>query len=260
MYSHAKRKPKNKFLRRAILLSAMVTFLTFQLGGWVSDQLDLASFVGKMRWFQIREVTFTTEWPVTPEQLRSWIPPLEGKSILFINAGRMVETLESKPWIESVILKKEFPDRVRFDVSTKRAVALLHVGDHLAWLDSKGEVIERATPALLRSLELPVLNHDSRGKWDRVQLLKILTRLSETFAPKYTLSQLSAGTFPFFRVYLDNPRAEIQFSAETWESHLPNLDLLLRSIDTQEVSKAGQLQRINLVFPKKAVVSSPLSH
>src|SRR5262245_27172189 len=98
--SHARPRTKPKLLRRAILLAAVASILTFQFAGWISDRLDLASFVGKMRWFQIREVSINTEWPITREQLRSWIPPLEGKSILFINAGRVVDALESKPWVE----------------------------------------------------------------------------------------------------------------------------------------------------------------
>lgn len=255
-YAHAKPRTKKKLIRRAVLLAAITTFATYQVGGWISDKLDLASLVGKMHWFQIKEVTFGTEWPVTTDQIRSWIPPLEGKSILFINPSRIVETLENKPWVASVILKKEFPDRIRIEVTTKRAVALLHSNDHLSWLDPQGTAIERATPALLRSLELPVITLDAKSRWDRVLLIRILSTISESLAPKYTISQLAPGTFPFFRVYLNDPRTEIQFSAETWEAALPNLELLLRSMN----SPIGQLQRINLVFPKKAVVSSPLSH
>jgi cell division septal protein FtsQ len=255
-YSHAKPRTRKKLFRRAVLLAAIFTFITYQVGGWVSDKLDLASIVGHMRWFQIKEVTIGTEWPVTDEQIRKWIPPLVGKSILFINPSRIVELLEEKPWVASVILKKEFPDRVRVEVTTKRAVALLHSNDHLSWLDTQGNVIERATPALLRSLELPIVSLDKKSRWDPALVIRILTTISDALSPRYKISQLAPGTFPFFRVYLNDPRTEIQFSAETWDAALPNLELLLRSNN----SPIGQLQRINLVFPKKAVVSSPLSH
>ena len=63
------------------------------------------------------------------------------------------------------------------------------------------------------------------------------------------------GRGAVFRLYLAPSRTEVIFSLETWESQLPRLVLLLANPPAQ----IPPPHRINLLFPRKALVSSPLS-
>ncbi len=219
----------------------------------------LEALLSNVAFLKIQEVRITSEWPLTSGMIKIWLPPLEGKNILFVRPMRLIELLEEKPWVDSVTVKKELPSRLLIDVATKRAIAIYLEKGIPHFLDAHGRIIEKATPQLFRTLELPVVSFDfdaSPSKWALTRTMEILSVIQKGLEPKHHVSQLSLGSYPYFKIYLSPYRIEALFTLENWESQLPYLQEVL----LHPPAALQQIRKINLVFPKKAVVSSNLSN
>ena len=92
----------------------------------------------------------------------------------------------------------------------------------------------------------------SATAWDIAKVLTTLEAIKARLGEKREISQVWLGTYPIFKIYLLRPKLEVVLSEDTWTTQMPSLMSLLDNPPSQ----IGQLQRINLVFPKKAIVSS----
>ena len=226
---------------------------------WLWEAAPRLGLLNGVALLQIDEVQIHSEWPLTPATVKRWLPPLEGKNILYVRPSELISTLEQKPWVESVTIKKEYPNRLTLDVGTKRAqaVSIVH---------SQAYFVESARPDYRANLaRLDARAGSSRyfhrarigcRRWPIGYAMRCLELFHQKVDAHYSVSQLVLGTYPYFKIYLSQPKVEVSLSWENWESQLPILSLLLHSPPNQ----IGQPQRINLVFPKKAVVSQSLSN
>ena len=226
---------------------------------WLWEAAPQFGFLNGIALLQIDEVQIHSEWPLTPATVKGWLPALEGKNILSVRPSDLIGLLERKPWVESVTIKKEYPNRLTVDVGTKRAQAVSIVRGQAYFVDPRGLVIERTSPGLMRALDLPVISVERESdavRWPIGYAMRCIELFHQKMDTHYSISQLVLGSFPYFKIYLSQPKVEVALSWENWESQLPILSLLLHSPPNQ----IGQPQRINLVFPKKAVVSQSLSN
>lgn len=244
-----------------LVVKALVCLLVGILGTgailYLLDRERVPEMVSRIEWLHVKEVELTGEWPTEPETVRPWLPKLEGKSILLISPDKIISSLEGKAWVKEVTIKRDYPSRLRIHVAPKRAVAVLVDKGRPTFLDSFGAPIERVTAPMLQKLNLPVISKEENASgWAMPNVLALIDRFAEKMSAKYKVSQLSLGAFPYFKIFLSSPQIEVAFSAETWEEQLPHLALLLDSPPNQ----IGQIHRINLYYPKKAVVRSSLSN
>ncbi len=233
-------------LVRSFLLFLILTAVAL----WLWDGYRIARFATKLGFFPLRDVEVVAEWPLTREEVRGWLPPLEGTSLLDIDLAQILALVESKRWVESAIVKREYPERLRIEIQTRKAEALLFDEGQLSFLAAGGGTIDRATPDLLRTLDLPVLSGAESG--DRDRWLTVLTRVRQALEPEYRISELHVSRGLGFRVFLVTPPVEVVFSVDNWEEQLPLLVKLLNHAPPELQNP----KKINLVFPKKAVVSS----
>lgn len=226
---------------------------------WLWEAAPRLGLLNGIALLQIDDVQIHSEWPVTPASVKRWLPALEGKNILYVRPSELISLLEQKPWVESVTIKKEYPNRLTIDVGTKRAQAVSIVRGQAFFIDPRGQIIEKTSPGMMRALDLPVVSIERESdavRWPIGYAMRCLELFHQKVDAHYSISQLVLGTFPYFKIYLSHPKVEVSLSWENWESQLPILSLLLHSPPNQ----IGQPQRINLVFPKKAVVSQSLSN
>jgi cell division septal protein FtsQ len=244
---------------RRWIVRTVLAMLMMALTLWVGETFHWQEWLKGLHWLRIEEVNVTSEWPVTPAMVRTWLPALEGRNLLFVQPDRLMRLLEQKPWVENVLVKKVYPTRLLIEVGTKRpqAVALLRGLPY--FLDADGQTIERATPPLLRALDLTIVSGEKEtdfARWDSAEVIRLMERLRRALDYQYDISQIVLSSPPFFKVYFSRPHVEVSLSIDNWETQIPILALLLHSPPRQ----IGQPRKINLVFPKKAVVSPPLSH
>lgn len=237
-------------LVRSVLLFLLLSILAL----WVWDSYRYARIATRLGFFPLRDIEVTAEWPLTADEVRAWLPPLEGTSLFDIDLSQLLDLVESKRWVQSALVKREYPERLRIEIQTRKAEALLLTDGALSFLSSTGGIIDKATPELLRTLDLPVLStalDTERERW-----LSVLSRVRRALEPEYRVSELHVSRGLGFRVFLVAPAVEVVFSVDNWEEQLPLLVKLLNHAPPELQNP----RKINLVFPKKAVVSSDPAH
>jgi len=268
-------KPAPRKRRKLVLRLMLLSLICSGIAHFVSRPQTLSA-VRKLEWLRVREIQVDAPWPLSPEMVKKWLPGLEGENILWVNGTAIVKQLRERSWVQEVTVKKDYPSRVRIEVIAKKAVAIELEKGSPFFVDEEGGRIEKATPLMMSAWDLPVISREREGSewveraiirpplarkvlipspWQTMNAIHVLNRLKNEVNPRYSVSQILLGSYPYFRVFFSRPRLEVLFSVETWESQLPILALLLHSPPRQ----IGQPQRINLVLPKKAVVSSLLS-
>jgi cell division septal protein FtsQ len=236
----------NHLLGVLIFFSSIIGLLFLNEHGFLGSKAHLLSP------FLIKEVKVMSDWPLTVSEVKSWLPNLEGKSLISVNAKELVLSMEQRPWIAHAMVKKQYPDRLWIEVETKRPRALSVIKGTSYFIDAKGLVIEKARPRILKTLDLPFISMTADpDKWDVSRILGVTEQFKMLFKSKYSLSQVILGNYPYFKMFLDNPKLELVLNIENWESQSKILETLL----VDPPSQMEQLQRINLIFPKKAVVS-----
>ncbi|MCB0418701.1 MAG: FtsQ-type POTRA domain-containing protein [Bdellovibrionaceae bacterium] len=246
--------PMQKLLFAALFSISLVGALVL-----LAEPLDFRGGIERLGWFKIDEVSVESSWPLSTAEVRSWLPVLQGHSLLALDVNPLFRDLLEKPWVKGVSIRKKYPSTLLVSVETKKAAAISRKGDQLYYVDSEGSFIHRVTPTLAKELDLPVVSIQRQAalvKWELAEGTKLLSQISEGLGSQYKLSELVMETYPYFKVYLSRPRVEVLFSDKTWNAQLPRLRRLLDSPPSQ----IRQMARINLVFPKKAIVSSPLSN
>ncbi len=83
---------------------------------------------------------------VPSQWVREALAPLRGRNLLRLRLEDAEGRLDVHPWVKSVRLRKELPDRLRVEVLEHRAVALLHEDDALVYLDAHGHLIAPMRP------------------------------------------------------------------------------------------------------------------
>jgi cell division septal protein FtsQ len=224
---------------------------------WASDQTRVKKFLSGLEFLNIKTIEIDSEWPLDANQVKSWMAPSQNENILLVDSKQIARSLQSHPWVDTVSVKKSYPNRLYVSLSAKKPHALIVQKGQPWFIDPKGQLIERATPALLKGLELPFLSVEtSSTKWNVGEVLSEYDKMKKLSQGKFSVSQIVLGKYPYFKTYLSQPKIEVWWSYENWETQLKNLVALIDNPPSQ----LGQLRRINLVFPKKAIVSSSISH
>ncbi len=240
------------FPKWTTLLRFLILGLAVGAGICLNEQGFLGSRLQYLSPFKIQQVKIISEWPLTISEVQSWLPILEGKSLLQVKPEEIIASLKQRPWIEHVTIKKQYPDRLWIEVETKRPRALSVIKGIAYFIDPNGNVIEKARPRILKALDVPFLTVSTdHAKWNISSILTMTEQFKTISHAKYSISQVILGNYPYFKIFLDNPKLEVLLNIENWESQSRILENLL----LDPPSQIGQPQRINLIFPKKAVVS-----
>jgi cell division septal protein FtsQ len=89
---------------------------------------------------------------VSPDWVRGSLAPLRGKNLVQLSLADATARVQRNPWIASVEVTKELPDRLRVKIAERKPVALLLAGKDLAFADAEGRPIAPvATPAELEA-------------------------------------------------------------------------------------------------------------
>jgi cell division septal protein FtsQ len=240
------------FLIGIFLLAALLFLAT-----WSRDQKRVQQFWSGIEFLKVKTIEVQCEWPLEANQVQNWLNSVKGTSIVLVDSKALSKSLEERSWVQSVAIKKGYPSQINISLSSKKPQALvIHKGQ--SWfVDQQGDLIDKATPQLLKGFELPFLSVESSSSaWEMSKVLKHYEKMKTENQNKFSVSQIVLGKFPYFKTYLSRPKIEVIWSVENWEDQLKNLIALIDNPPSQ----TGQLRRINLVFPKKAIVSSSISH
>jgi cell division protein FtsQ len=102
----------------------------------------LAAWVLTSPYFQLREVAVEGGTERIPaDWVTGTLEPLEGENLVRLPLEEIAVRLRGNPWIDTVELRKELPDRLRVEVSERRPVAFLFNEGRLHYADAAGRPI-----------------------------------------------------------------------------------------------------------------------
>jgi len=92
--------------------------------------------------FDLREVIVEAGTPrLSPAMLKASVEPFEGGNLVLLPLDKVEAALRRNPWVDTVAVAKELPDRLRIEVTERRPVALLVRGAGFVYADEKGRHI-----------------------------------------------------------------------------------------------------------------------
>jgi hypothetical protein len=252
---------RKTFRPRTVPYAVCLTFLAFSalLGtSYVWDRLPIENWLGRLKFLEVKRVHIACGWPLTAAQVGKWLPPIEGRNIFLVQPHRLMALLEQRPWVSAVTIRKAYPDAVDIVIDTKIPRALMLQQSQIVYVDGDGQLIDKVTPAVSRELDLPLISYekDQNKTWKIDQVISMANELPTHWKNLYKVSQVELEDYPYLKVYLSQPRVEILLSFENWTKVVNEVPSLIQN----PPSPVRQVRRINLVFPKKAIVSSSLSN
>lgn len=105
-------------LLRPFATAFLVVAVPLAAGAWV---------LGSPR-FALREVAVEGSDRIPATWVRNAVAPLVGRNLVALPLDAVTGRLERHPWIASLAVEKELPDRLRIAVTERKPVALLAVG------------------------------------------------------------------------------------------------------------------------------------
>jgi POTRA domain, FtsQ-type len=122
-----RRRPTPPRRRRPSLLAALLRpFATAFL--MVAVPLAAGAWVLGSPRFALREVAVEGSDRIPAAWLQNAVAPLVGRNLVALPLEAVTDRLERHPWIASLAVEKELPDRLRIAVTERKPVALLAVG------------------------------------------------------------------------------------------------------------------------------------
>lgn len=157
-----------------------------------------------------------------------------GLNCLDMNVGEVEQRLSANPWIESVTVRREFPNRLRIGVEEKVPAFWIRQGDGLYFADASGRVIAPMHPGEMASL--PILTVAEGLDEGPAVLRGILEKMKEKKTP-FTQSQtawIKLTSAHELEIYLDGHAGgrglTVKFGTDQWETQLERMKVVWRDL------------------------------
>lgn len=112
----------------------------------VGGPVALATWFLTSDTFRLLETVVTASPRVEAAWVEAQLAPEIGTNLMLLRLGRIEESLKSHPWVESVSLRKELPDRLHVAVVDRQAAAILETEGGRFFVDRRGRRIEAVRP------------------------------------------------------------------------------------------------------------------
>ena len=91
--------------------------------------------------FRVRSVVITGNEHLTDDELKSMAGISTDENLFSMSSSKIASKLASSPWIRSVAVRKEFPDRLLILISEAEPFALLDMKGKLFIVDDRGTML-----------------------------------------------------------------------------------------------------------------------
>ncbi|HWN43775.1 MAG TPA: FtsQ-type POTRA domain-containing protein [Thermoanaerobaculia bacterium] len=233
-------------LLRPLAVSLLLVALPAALVTWVlaSPRFDLA------------EVIVVAGTPRIPaEALRAAIAPFEGGNLVLLPLGSVEAAVRRNPWVDTVEVAKELPDRLRVGVTERKPVALLEKAGGLVYADEKGRPIapvEDPEQARRTGLVVVVFTHPqlspSDGVGGALEVAGELGRVQPSWAG--ALSKIEVLGEQDFRLHTAALRFPLLVTRGQVGPKVKRLKELLPELDRRYPA----IQAVDLRFSRRIVV------
>lgn len=92
--------------------------------------------------FPLRQIIFVGNTHLSDDELKALGGLREGQSLLTLPSEEIYQRIMKSPWVRSVMIRKELPDKLRVVVTEAEPFALLDMKRHLFIVDDRGKLLE----------------------------------------------------------------------------------------------------------------------
>lgn len=185
-----------------------------------------------------------------------------GLNCLDMNVGEVERKLSANPWIESVTVRREFPNRLRIGVVEKVPAFWIRQGNGLYFADASGKVIAPMHPG--ETASLPILTVAEGLDEGAAVLRGILKKMKEQKTP-FTQEQtawIKLTSAHEMEIFLDghaNGRGlTVRLCTDQWETQLERMKIVWRDLlrrnefrDASIIAASGEKVWIKKRIPAK---------
>jgi cell division protein FtsQ len=157
-----------------------------------------------------------------------------GLNCLNMNVGEVKNRLDANPWIDSVTVRRELPNRLLIDVREKVPAFWVRQGDGLYFADAQGRVIAPMHPG--EQASLPILSVAEDLADGPEVLTGILKKMADRETP-FTQAQtawIKLTSAHELEIYLDSAAGgkglTVKLSMDRWEVQLERLKVVWRDL------------------------------
>jgi len=207
--------------------------------------------------FAVSQVALTGNQTLPEKELQIWLGPVTGENIFLLDLENLSTRLARHPWIQSVSVRKVFPQNIVVDVTERKPYARIQL-DRVYVMDNFGVLLSLATKSYSH---LPLIIHPWSGEKTGPGQNASLEGVIESLQTMHYLNKMSffagnpiqtADVDDFSRVTFTtrDGRLKIFMGLETIEQDFQDF-LIVR--DTLEKEKKN-IEHIDLSFKDKVVV------
>lgn len=206
-------------------------------------------------YFKLRDTIIRGCNKVGEEEVRAIAGIDAPMNVLRVNVEKMTQELETHPWIKTVSVGRELPDRLVIEITERKAAALLKKGKDLFVVDRDGVVFKQLET--VDGVDLPVFTGFYRNETIRSDLLRrafaFLGYLSENdyFPRPWNVSEIYVDDIYEFSVYTDK-HLFLNLGFDRYEKKLKRLKKVMTDL-TRRGMDPGPLS-IDLVDASRVVV------
>ncbi|MGC2424858.1 MAG: FtsQ-type POTRA domain-containing protein [Nitrospirota bacterium] len=143
---NSKPKVRGKKAGRKILRLAAVLLILAGAAFFVPRVARAAArYVCRMPFFTIKQVRVEGFKYVQKDDFIGFVGDPKGESILSYDMKGAMERIGGHPWIKSGLVRREFPDEVRFELTERIPAAVVQTGAGKYLMDAEGFALARVT-------------------------------------------------------------------------------------------------------------------
>lgn len=134
--------------------------------------------------FRVRSVVITGNEHLTDEELKTMAGLGKDENLIMLSGRRISSRMMESPWMRSVAVRKEFPDRLLIHISEAEPFALLDLKGKLFIVDDRGAMLEE-----LRDIAVPFLPIISSNPYQEKRAFQEAIALAKTIKKSGLLSR-----------------------------------------------------------------------
>ena len=253
------RKPLNfrRHLKRAAIFSGSVILIA--LVGFAG--YHVYNFASRLVLFRLETIEVTHNKRIDRREIIALANVRAGDDLIKLKLSQIGEQLEKNPWIESVRVKRYFPNTLAIEVAEREPVAVINVG-HLAYLDTKGTIFKPLNDG--DSLNYPIITGISEEDFTRdpsgtkkaisetVGLISLLKR-GEVFRLD-DVSELHYDPGFGFTLFTTQGGIPVRLGTDGYQEKLARLARIYKELQPQMLT----LEYIDLNYSDKIIVKKVL--
>lgn len=213
----------------------------------------LIPLIGSLQIFQYKNAIVSPSEHISQEELKKLMGKLSG-NLFHLDLNAIQTSIKKNPWVLEAKVSRLFPDRIRVDITEKKAAALLSMdGDGLYFLDPYGKKIAPLRPS--DHSGFPVISGLNREQYEKGDLILKAYELVQLYESKSFLKKLSISEVAYkegigYIVFTRHPVFEIRVGQDYWDEKFYRLEKVLQDLSQKLLIP----QFIDLNFSKKVVV------